>query len=472
MNCICGLWLALPELIIFSAALCIILLGAFWQSKRIFYALGLTFAIFALYAAFLSLGYADQAAFNQLYISDGFAKVAKLIILSLLTILLVISRHNLRFCEYFALLLLATLGMLLAVSANDLILLYLSLELQSLALYVLVAIERNKPRSLEAGVKYFILSSVASAITIYGFSLIYGFTGTTNLTQLANLEMAADMPLILGFALVLSGMLFKVSAVPFHMWTPDVYQGAPIEVTMLLATISKFTGILILIRLLAHPLHSLHNQQIIALLAILSIILGSLGAMRQQDIKKFMAYGSIAHIGYILLALVAGTREGFIAAILYTLIYLISAVGMFTIIIYLIDDSSTDLDLDYSIEGVGRRISGFSFVSFAVAIFMFSMAGLPPLVGFFAKFHVFMSIMENKMFVLAIISIVASILSIAYYLRIIKIVCFSRAESCAINGSKLLFGIIFLAAVSNLALFAAPSIVKNTAIFMVESLGY
>ena len=466
----CELWLALPELIVFSAALFVILLGAFWQSRHVFTVLSLVFIASALYFTVLSVGYADQVAFNQLYISDDFAKVAKLIILSLLATLLVVSRSNLRFCEYCALLLLAALGMLLAVSANDLILLYLSLELQSLALYILVSIERGQPRSLEAGVKYFILSSVASAITIYGFSLIYGFAGTTNFAQLASLDLATDMPLMLGFALVLSGLLFKVSAVPFHMWTPDVYQGAPTEITMLLATMSKFTGVLVLIRLLAHPLHSLHNQQIIALLAILSIILGSLGAMRQKNIKRFMAYGSIAHIGYILLALVTGTREGLAAAVLYTLIYLISAVGMFTIIIYLLN--SSDSVSDYSIEEVGRRIAGSSFISFATAIFMFSMAGLPPLVGFFAKFYVFMSIMENKMFILATVAIVASVLSIAYYLRIIKITCFSGAESYAINGPKLLLGIIFLAAISNLVLFAVPSFVKNTAVLMVESLGY
>ena len=274
------------------------------------------------------------------------------------------------------------------------------------------------------------------------------------------------MPIILGFVLVLSGLLFKVSAVPFHMWAPDIYQGAPIEITMLLATMSKFTGVLVLIRLLISPFHSLHNQQIMAIIAVISILLGSLGALKQKNIKRFMAYSSISHIGYILLALVNGSQDGFIAAVSYILIYLISTAGMFVILTCVTDNS--DSEGGGNIEEIAKRISGSSIAVFATSIFMFSMAGLPPLVGFFAKFYVFMPIIENGMLVLAVTAIIISVLSISYYLRIVKIVCFTTVGSY--KFSKLSIGIILLAMLSSMALFATPSLVKNTATFMVKSL--
>ena len=338
--------------------------------------------------------------------------------------------------EYPVLALLATTGMLMMISANDLIALYLGLELQSLALYVMAAFRRDSVRSSEAGLKYFVLGALSSGMLLYGCSLIYGFTGSTNFTEIAafvNQAMATsdastaaaqNLGLVFGLVLLLAGVAFKISAVPFHMWTPDVYEGAPTPVTAFFAAAPKIAAMAMLLRVVlgAFPDMTPQWQQIIVFISIASMVLGAFAAIGQTNIKRLMAYSSIGHMGFALVGLAAGTREGAQGVMIYLAIYLVMTLGTFACILAMKRNDNMVEDID-ELAGLGRNDPALAFL---LAMLMFSLAGIPPLAGFFAKFYAFMAAIKAELYTLAIIGVLASVVGAFYYLRIIKIMYFDE----------------------------------------------
>jgi NADH-quinone oxidoreductase subunit N len=326
--------------------------------------------------------------------------------------------------EFPVLVLLATTGMLMMISANDLIALYVGLELQSLALYVLAAFQRNSARSSEAGLKYFVLGALSSGMLLYGASLVYGFTGSTDFADIAAAVQpsGANIGLIFGLVFLMAGFAFKISAVPFHMWTPDVYEGAPTPVTAFFAAAPKLAAMALTVRVLitAFPAVTTQWQQIITFLAIASMALGSFAAIGQTNIKRLMAYSSIGHMGYALVGLAAGTTEGVQGVIIYLAIYLAMTLGTFACILAMRRHGRMVEDID--------QLSGLSSTSplmaFLLAMLLFSLAGIPPLAGFFAKFYVFLAAIHAGLYALAVIGVLLSVVGAYYYLRIVKIMYF------------------------------------------------
>ncbi len=328
--------------------------------------------------------------------------------------------------EYPILIIIATLGMMMMISANDLIALYLGLELQSLALYVVAAINRDSIRSTEAGLKYFVLGALSSGMLLYGASLVYGFTGQTSFVGIATAltDHGTSIGLTFGLVFLLAGLAFKISAVPFHMWTPDVYEGAPTPVTAFFAAAPKVAAMALIIRVVAGPFAPIVSdwQQILTFIAIASMVLGAFAAIGQTNIKRLMAYSSIGHMGYALVGLAAGTRTGVEGVIIYILIYLAMTLGAFACILAMRRSEGM-------VEEIGD-LAGLSktnpVMAFMLAMILFSLAGIPPLAGFFAKFYVFLAAIESGLYVLAVIGVLASVVGAYYYLRIIKIMYFDE----------------------------------------------
>jgi NADH-quinone oxidoreductase subunit N len=326
--------------------------------------------------------------------------------------------------EFPVLVLLATTGMLMMISANDLIALYVGLELQSLALYVVAAFQRDSARSSEAGLKYFVLGALSSGMLLYGASLVYGFTGSTDFADIAAAVQpsGANIGLIFGLVFLMAGFAFKISAVPFHMWTPDVYEGAPTPVTAFFAAAPKLAAMALTVRVLitAFPAVTAQWQQIVTFLAIASMALGSFAAIGQTNIKRLMAYSSIGHMGYALVGLAAGTTEGVQGVIIYLAIYLAMTLGTFACILAMRRNGRMVEDID--------QLSGLSSTSplmaFLLAMLLFSLAGIPPLAGFFAKFYVFLAAIHAGLYALAVIGVLLSVVGAYYYLRIVKIMYF------------------------------------------------
>jgi NADH-quinone oxidoreductase subunit N len=441
----------------------------------------LAIAAFAI-AAILVVGYGGESAEPVLYgmfEPSGFAQFAKLLILlgSALAALMSITFFETERVERFefpVLLVFATLGMLMMVSANDLIALYVGLELQSLSLYVIATIRRDNLKASEAGLKYFVLGALSSGMLLYGSSLIYGFAGTTDFVVLAQVFGAlGDEPvsvgLIFGLVFLVSGLAFKVSAVPFHMWTPDVYEGAPTPVTALFAVAPKVAALALFLRVMIEPFGALIGewQQILVAISIASMMLGALAAMVQTNIKRLMAYSSIGHMGYALVGIAAGGEAGVTGVLIYLAIYLVMNVGTFACILAMRQQGRL-------VEGLSD-LSGLSkthpMMALALLIFMFSMAGIPPLAGFFGKWFVFLAAVEAGLYTLAIIGVVASVISAFYYLRIVKIMYFDDAvEPLDKQQSTDLRAIMFGAAVVTTFFFLAPSTVYDAASAAAKSL--
>jgi len=342
-----------------------------------------------------------------------------------------LERQGMARFEYPILVVFATLGMMMMVSANDLISLYLGLEMQSLSLYVIAAFQRDDQRSTEAGLKYFVLGALASGLLLYGSSLIYGFAGTTNFDQLAALfnyasEAGPGTGVIFGIVFIMAGLAFKVSAVPFHMWTPDVYEGAPTPVTAFFSVAPKIAALALFIRVMIGPFGDLLQQwqQIVAFVSIASMILGALTAINQRNIKRLMAYSSIGHVGYALIGLAVGDAAGIRGVLIYLAIYLVMNVGTFACILCMRRD-------DRMVEGIDD-LAGLSkshpMLAAALAIFMFSMAGIPPLAGFFGKLYVFLAAIEAELYTLAVIGVLTSVIAAFYYIRIIRVMYFDDIE--------------------------------------------
>lgn len=431
---------ALPEIFLAVGAMALLMLGVF-GGKNINRTVSQLAVLLLLFVAVLVLLQTDGRVetFSGSFVSDAFSRFAKLLILLGSGVVLVISqeylkRENMDRFEFPVLMLLATLGMMLMVSAGDLIALYMGLELQSLSLYVLASFKRDSQRATEAGLKYFVLGALASGMLLYGASLMYGFTGTVNFVKLATAlgenAAAPGMGVIFGLVFVTAGLAFKISAVPFHMWTPDVYEGAPTPVTAFLASAPKVAAMALLVRLMAQPLIGMVDQwqQIIVFAAIGSMVLGAFAAIGQRNLKRLIAYSSIGHMGFALVGLAAGSEEGVQGLLIYMAIYVAMNFGVFGCILAMRDRHGM-LEGIEDLAGLGRTNP---MMALALALLMFSLAGIPPLAGFFAKFYVFLAAIHAGLYVLAVIGVLSSVVGAYYYLRIIKIMYFDAPADEAI----------------------------------------
>ncbi len=429
---------ALPEIAVAVGALLILMLGVFRPAAPTgdYLAGALAIVVLAV-AAVLILAAPDNRTvlFDGAFIADGFARFMKLLVLGGSILVLVMSmgdlaRTKLLSSEYAVLLLLSVLGMMLMISAGSLIALYLGLELKSLALYVVAAIDRDNVRSSEAGLKYFVLGSLSSGMLLYGASLIYGFTGSSDFSAIAAVAHGqaggAGVGLTIGLVFLLVGLAFKVSAVPFHMWTPDVYEGAPTPVTAFFAAAPKLAAMALLMRVLltAFPGIAPQWQQIVVFLSVASMLLGAFAAIGQTNIKRLMAYSSIGHIGYALIGLAADSETGTQSVLVYLAIYLFMTVGAFACILSMRNKLGPVEDID-SLAGLAKTNLPMAFV---LAMILFSMAGVPPLAGFFAKFYVFAAAIKAGLYPLAVIGVLASVVAAYYYLRVVKIMFFDDAQ--------------------------------------------
>ena len=422
----------LPELVLAVATLVLLMLGAFRGERSATLVSWLAVATLVVTGyLLLATGAPKATAFHGAFVIDGFGRFAGMLVLLGSALGLLMSNRYLedlriaRF-EYPVLILLATLGMLLMVSAANFVALYMGFELQSLALYVLAAFHRDSQRSTEAGLKYFVLGALSSGMMLYGISLIYGFTGTTGFTAAAEVVRASGVGigLIFGLVFLIAGLAFKVSAVPFHMWTPDVYEGAPTPITALFSMAPKAAAMALFLRaiLTGFPSATPQWQQIVWAVSVLSMFLGAFAAIGQTNIKRFMAYSSIANMGYVLIGLAAGSAQGVQGALIYLLIYIVTNAGAFGVILAMRRSGVMAEEIS-DLSGLARTRPGLAFV---FAAMMLSLAGIPPLAGFFAKFYVFLAAINAHLYVLAVLGVLASVIGAYYYLRIVKIMYFDE----------------------------------------------
>ena len=430
-----------PELFLLLSAMALLMLGVFKQGNPTGLVLSLaTVATVITFALVWTQPTARTLAFDGLFVRDGFGNFMKGLILvgssvSLIMAWRFIERENMSRFEFPVLMLFATVGMMMMVSANDLISLYIGLELQSLSLYVIAAFRRDTLRSTESGLKYFVLGALSSGMLLYGSSLVYGFAGTTNfntlaeiLQQAAQAGQAPSIGLIVGVVFVIAGLAFKVGGVPFHMWTPDVYEGAPTPVTAFFASAPKIAAMALFVRVLMGPFADLvaQWQQVVVAISLLSMVLGALAAISQTNIKRLMAYSSIGHVGYALIGLAAGTEAGVRGLAVYMAIYLFMNLGTFAVILCMRQKDRMVENID-DLRGLSRT---HPLMALAMGIFMFSMAGIPPLAGFFSKLYVFLAAIEAGLYTLAVVGVLSSVVGAFYYLRIVKLMYFDEpAES-------------------------------------------
>ena len=430
-----------PELFLLLSAMALLMLGVFKQRNPTGLVLSLaTVATVITFALVWTQPTARTLAFDGLFVRDGFGNFMKGLILvgssvSLIMAWRFIERENMSRFEFPVLMLFATVGMMMMVSANDLISLYIGLELQSLSLYVIAAFRRDTLRSTESGLKYFVLGALSSGMLLYGSSLVYGFAGTTNfntlaeiLQQAAQAGQAPSIGLIVGVVFVIAGLAFKVGGVPFHMWTPDVYEGAPTPVTAFFASAPKIAAMALFVRVLMGPFADLvaQWQQVVVAISLLSMVLGALAAISQTNIKRLMAYSSIGHVGYALIGLAAGTEAGVRGLAVYMAIYLFMNLGTFAVILCMRQKDRMVENID-DLRGLSRT---HPLMALAMGIFMFSMAGIPPLAGFFSKLYVFLAAIEAGLYTLAVVGVLSSVVGAFYYLRIVKLMYFDEpAES-------------------------------------------
>ncbi|MBV7520300.1 NADH-quinone oxidoreductase subunit NuoN [Ensifer sp. ENS12] len=445
-----SLQLSIPELILAVGAMALLMIGVFAGEKSASTVTGLAVAVLIIAGLWLVLKTGEGSAYGGAFLSDPFAKFMKVLaLIGSITALVMTVGHarsaQIDRFEFPVLLVLATLGMLLMISANDLMSLYLSLELQSLALYVVAAINRDSIRSTEAGLKYFVLGALSSGMLLYGMSLIYGFTGHTGFTQIAAALTAEgrSLGLIFGLVFVLAGLAFKISAVPFHMWTPDVYEGAPTPVTAFFAAAPKVAAMAILVRIVINAFDPVVAdwQQIIVFISIASMLLGSFAAIGQKNIKRLMAYSSIGHMGYALVGLAAGSMAGVRGVLLYMLIYMVMTLGTFACILAMRRKEGENVENVDDLAGLSQTNP---FMAAVLTVLMFSLAGIPPMAGFFGKYFVFMAAIEAQLYALAIIGVLASVVGAYYYLRVIKVMWFddAKGEFARTAGElKLVFGL-------------------------------
>ena len=443
----------LPEIILSVYAMAALLFGAYTSQDRIASLLvWITAALMTTVALWIGLsGEGTRTAFDGMFNDDGFARFAKVTILLSASAVLVMGqeymarRDILRF-EYPLLIALSAVGMMMMVSAGDLMALYMGLELQSLALYVVASLRRDSVKSTEAGLKYFVLGALSSGLLLYGASLVYGFAGTTLFSGIIEAaDGRAPLGLLIGLVFVISGMAFKVSAVPFHMWTPDVYEGAPTPITAFFATAPKVAAMALFARVVHDAFGGVVKdwQQVLALLSLLSMFLGAVAAIGQRDIKRLMAYSSIAHMGYALMGLAAGTVFGVQAMLIYMAIYVTMNVGTFAFILSMERDGRPVTDIS-SLNMYSRAQPGRAM---AMLILLFSLAGVPPLLGFFGKLYVLRAAYEGGLAWLAVAGVIASVIGAFYYLRIVYFMYFGEeGEPIETGKSPVLWGFLMASA--------------------------
>ncbi len=456
----------IPEIILVIGALALLIYGVY-RPDNDREAAGVTWLALAVMVV---AGYAVVEAgpssrlFEGAFVDDGFARFVKLMILAGAGGALLLCFDEMRDLRAFKfelpiLLLLATAGMFVMASAGDLMSLYLGLELQSLALYVVAAIRRDDAKSSEAGLKYFVLGALSSGMLLYGASLLYGFAGTTSFAGIAAAAAGAgagqNLLLVFGLVFLIVGIAFKVSAVPFHMWTPDVYEGAPTPITAFLAAAPKVAAMALFVRVVTTAMPGVKPQwqQIVVFLAIASMVVGALGAIGQTNIKRLMAYSSIANMGYALVPLAAGSPDGVQGVLIYMAIYIVMTLGAFACILSMRRESGPVEDIS-ELAGLSRNNLGMAF---ALAMFMFSLAGIPPLAGFFAKWFAFLAAINAGLYWLAVIGVVASVIGAYYYLRVVKIMFFDEAAAPFL-GIRAKEGLVMVVSLLLVLGFVAPFI--------------
>ena len=423
--------LLLPEIVLFLGICTILMVGVFLKNSfQTVLRLSILVLISVIYLILKDWG-GEAQIFLDSFKNDKFSDYFKVLILISSIFVLISSNQfvkdkNLHKFEYPIIIMFSILGMFFMLSSNDLILFYLGLELQSLSLYVLASIDRDNIISSEAGIKYFVLSALSSGLLLYGCSLLYGFTGSTNFENISNSLTSQNIGAIFAMVFILVGLAFKVSAVPFHMWTPDVYQGAPTSITNFFAVVPKAVGLAVIIRFMDLPFKNILQewQIIIVFISIASMILGSVAAIGQKNIKRLLAYSSISHMGYALAGVATGTGYGYTSTIIYITIYVIMNIGTFACL-YLMKVNGKYTEKIDDLSGLSKQkpLLAFSFL-----ILFFSLAGIPPLGGFFAKFFVFMSVIESELYALAIIGLLTTVISAFYYLKVIKVIYFDETK--------------------------------------------
>ena len=428
-----NLELLLPEIFISLSIMFLLILGVFKKnsSKLIQNISLLVLLITAVITFNETLGINEVTLFNGSIVIDYLSSFMKIVTLVAAFLVLIISSNYLKSLkilkiEYPILILCSVLGMMIMISSNDLIVFYMGLELQSLALYVLASFNRDQIRSSEAGLKYFVLSALSSGLLLYGCSLIYGFTGSTNFNVIANELNSNEYALTFGIVFILVGLSFKISAVPFHMWAPDVYEGSPTSVTLFFTMVPKIAALTVFIRFLYVPFLYLIDQwqMILIFLSIASMVFGAVAAIGQKNLKRLIAYSSIGHVGYALAGLATGSNEGIQSSVIYITIYILMNLGLFSCLLMMKRNDVYYEQID-DLSGLSKN---HPLLSLSLLIILFSLAGIPPLAGFFAKFYIFKSVLEQSMFFLAIVGLLSTVIAAFYYLRLIKIMYFDKEK--------------------------------------------
>jgi len=422
-----------PEIFLALSIMFLLILGVFKKnSSKLIHNISLIVLLVTAVITFNeTLVIEEILLFNKSVIIDYLSSFMKIVTLLSAFFVLVISSNYLRtlkifIIEYPILILSSVLGMMVMISSNDLIVFYMGLELQSLALYVLATFNRDQLKSSEAGLKYFVLSALSSGLLLYGCSLIYGFTGSTNFNLIANQLNSNEYALTFGIVFILVGLAFKISAVPFHMWAPDVYEGSPTSVTLFFTMVPKIAALTVFIRFLYVPFLNLIDQwqMIIIFLSIASMLFGAIAAIGQNNLKRLVAYSSIGHIGYALAGLATGSNAGIQSSIIYLSIYILMNFGLFSCLLMMKRNNNYYEDLE-DLSGLSKN---HPLLSLSLLIILFSLAGIPPLAGFFAKFYIFKSVLEQSMYFLAIVGLLSTVIAAFYYLRIIKIIYFDKEK--------------------------------------------
>ncbi|MBM3468271.1 MAG: NADH-quinone oxidoreductase subunit NuoN [Alphaproteobacteria bacterium] len=432
---IIDLTLIFPEIVLLATTFLLLILGLFrgeYAFNRVM--LLSKIALATVFIIVCSMPANREVVFHGVFINDAFSILMKAVVLFSALIVLMVSRKSLASediaqYEYPILILFAVLGMMVMISANDLIILFLGLELQSLSLYVLTTLRRDSMKASEAGMKYFVLGALSTCLLLYGSSIIYGYTGTTNYDGIANIlkgVSSPSLPLMMGLVFLIAGLVFKISAVPFHMWTPDVYEGSPTSITTFLASAPKVAGFALITRVLISSFINILPQWqiLISIIAIASMILGAFSALTQRNVKRLLAYSAVGNMGYALIGIVVGSEEGVMASVLYVLLYALMSIGVFACLLN-ITRRSQEINTIEDLQGLVRVYPGTAII---LSTLLFSMAGIPPLVGFLGKLYIFKSAIAANFYFLAIIGVLTSVVAAAYYLWIIKAILMDEPD--------------------------------------------
>ena len=428
-----NLALVFPEIFLSLSIMFLLILGVFKKnSSKLIQNISLIILLITSVITFNeTLGIQETLLFNSSVVIDYLSSFMKIVTLLAAFLVLVISSNYLKTLkifkiEYPILILSSVLGMMIMISSNDLIVFYMGLELQSLALYVLATFNRDQLKSSEAGLKYFVLSALSSGLLLYGCSLIYGFTGSTNFNIIANQLNSNEYAITFGIVFILVGLAFKISAVPFHMWAPDVYEGSPTSVTLFFTMVPKIAALTVFIRFLYVPFLNLIDQwqMILIFLSIASMLFGAIAAIGQTNLKRLIAYSSIGHVGYTLAGVATGSNDGIQSSVIYITIYIIMNLGLFSCLLMMKRNNKYFEDIE-DLSGLSKN---HPLMSLSLLVILFSLAGIPPLAGFFAKFYIFKSVLEQSMYFLAIVGLLSTVVAAFYYLRIIKIMYFDKEK--------------------------------------------